>query len=361
MHKKLLIPLALLLAISLVAIGCAAEPAPTAPPTTAPTAAPTTAPPEPIKLTFGGLYPPTHPFSLATLDWIEKMKKDTNGRVVIEPFWGAAMYSSKDSAVELGKGVADTGDFSGAYAPAGFDFEKSFRMVYWGLDDRDLARKVYDEVNAKYPELEAEFTKANIKVLCYASVPPYNLATVKKAVRSTGDFKGLILKTTGDLGKLAATLGAEGTTIGMGETYVALQKNTIDGGFITDETLSSFKFAEVVKYYTKLDISSAPAGHWGMSMNTWNKLPPDIQKVFDDNRLYLGLKVEELAFAENTKGIALGEQLGVEFIKLSDAELQKVYDAADKIVREEMAALDAKGLPGTKVYNDMRLLIKQGK
>lgn len=359
MHRNLLLTLlALLLAISLVVVGCTpAAPAPTT------TTAPTTAQPpkEVFKMTFGGLYPPAHPFSLATLDWIDKMYKDTDGRVVIEPFWGAALYSSRDSAIELGKGVADTGDFSGAYAPAGFDFEKSARMVYWGLDDRDTARKVYDEVNAKYPGLEAEFTAANIKVLCYASVPPYNLATVKRPVRTLADWKGLILKTTGDLGKLAATLGAEGTTIGMGETYVALQKNTIDGGFVTDETLSSFRFAEVVKYYTKLNISSAPAGHWGMSMNTWNKLPPDIQKVFNDNMLYLGLKVEELTFAENAKGIELGKQYNVEFIEMSPADLANVYAAADKIVREEMAALDAKGIPGTKIYDDMRRLIEQYK
>lgn len=287
------------------------------------------------------------------------MAKETDGRVEIEPFWAGALYGPRESATELGKGVADTGDFSGAYAATGFDFEKSFRMVFWGVDDRALARKVYYEVCAKYPELDAEFADANIKVMAYASVPPYHLITVDDPVRKVDDFSGLMLKTTGDIGKLAAALGAEGMTIGMGDTYIALQKNTIDGGFVTDETLKSFLFAEVIKYCTRLTIASAPAGHWGMSMDVWNSLPPDIQQVFEDNIEWFGLKVEELAFAMNQEGIALAEQHGVEFIELPPAELDKVYAAADTVIREEMADLDAKGFAGTAVYEEIRRLIKE--
>lgn len=345
-------------------LGACAEPAPppTPPPTPAPTPTPPPTPPpppEPIKLTFGGLYPPAHPFSLATIDWIEKIKNETNGQVTIEPFWAAALYASRESATELGKGVADTGDFSGAYAATGFDFEKSARMIFWGVDDRIMARKIYNEVCAKYPELDAEFAGANIKVLAYASVPPYQLVTVNKAVRTVGDFKGLILKSTGDLGKLANAVGAEGTTVGMGETYVALQKNTIDGGFVTDETLKSFLFAEVVDYYTTLNIASAPAGHWGMCLDVWNKLPADVQKVFDDNVEWFGLRIEELTFAANQPGIDLAKENGVEFITLSAADLEKIYAAADTVIREEMAAIDAKGLNGTAIYEEIRRLIKE--
>ncbi|MGW8188161.1 MAG: hypothetical protein ACWGNK_12870, partial [Desulfobacterales bacterium] len=96
---------------------------------------------DPIELTFGGLWPPTHPMSVASQLWIEKIEKDTQGRVKIKPFWAGALYKPKDSALELGKGVADIGDFSGAYAATGFDFEKSMRMVFWGVNDRKLARK----------------------------------------------------------------------------------------------------------------------------------------------------------------------------------------------------------------------------
>ena len=311
-----------------------------------------------IELTFGGLWPPTHPMSAAAQLWMDKIERDTQGRVKIKPFWAGALYKPRESALELAKGVADIGDFSGAYAPKGFDFEKSMRMVFYGVNDRKLARKVYHEVDAKYPQLEKEFSGAGIKVMAYASIPPYQLLLAKKPVLKADDFKGMTIKASGDLAKVASALGGEGIVMPMSESYTALQKTTIDGVFAPYETLKSFRFAEVVKYALELDIASAPAGHWGFCLTSWNKLPKDIQKVFEDNVEWFGLKVEELVFANEDTGINLAKENKVEFIKLPPAELNKVYAVVDKTIVEQMQDLDSKGLPGTEVYKEMRSLIK---
>jgi TRAP-type C4-dicarboxylate transport system substrate-binding protein len=312
-----------------------------------------------INLKFGGLWPPTHPMSVASELWMKKIEKETQGRVKIQPFWAGALYKPKDSALELGKGVAEVGDFSGAYASTGFDFEKSMRMVFWGVNDRKLARKVYNAVNAKYPQLEKEFTDAGIKVMAYASIPPYQLLLAKKPIQKADDLKGMTLKVTGDFGKVASAFGAEGIVMPMGEAYTALQKGTIDGVFAPFETMKSFRFAEVVKYALELNIASAPAGHWGFCLKSWNKQPKDIQKVFEDNIEWYGLKVEELVFAGEDKGIELAKENKVEFIKLAPEELDKVYTVVDNAILEQMKELDAKGLPGTEVYKEMRRLIKE--
>jgi TRAP-type C4-dicarboxylate transport system substrate-binding protein len=315
---------------------------------------------DPIELTYGGLWPPSHPISQATQDWIDKIEKDSKGRVKIKPFWAGALFKPRQSALELGKGVADIGDFSGAYAPKGFDFEKSFRMVFWGVNDRKLARKIYYAVSEKYPQLEEEFTSAGIKVMAYASIPPYQMLLAQKRVSKVADFKGLTAKATGDLGKVFTALGGEGIVMPMSESYTALQKTTIDAVFAPYETLKSFRFAEVVKYGLELNIASAPAGHWGFNMKSWNNLPKDIQKIFLDNVEWFGLKVEEKVFGTESLGIELAKKHKVEFIKLPPAELEKVYAVVDSTIAKKMANLDSKGLPGTDVYKEIRRLIKEG-
>ena len=40
-------------------------------------------------------------------------------------------------------------------------------------------------------------------------------------------------------------------------------------------------------------------------------------------------------------------------------ELAKIYAVVDSITLEEMAKVDAKGLPGTEVYKEIRRLVKQ--
>jgi len=312
-----------------------------------------------IELTYGGLWPPSHPQSVAAKLWIEKIEKETNGRVKIKAFWAGALYKGRESALELSKGVADIGDFSGAYAPMGYAFEKSMRMAFWGVNDRKLARKVYYEVAAKYPQLEQEFTTGGIKVMAYASIPPYQLLLAKKKVTKVDDIKGLTIKASGDLGKLANALGGQGVVISMGESYTALQKSTIDAVFAPYETMKTFRFAEVLKYALELNIAAAPAGHWGFNLKAWNKLPPDIQKVFENNIEWFGLKVEELSFAGEDMGLALAKKHKVELLTLPPSELKKVYDIANKTMLDKMAQLDAKGLPGSAVYNDIRRLIKE--
>jgi TRAP-type C4-dicarboxylate transport system substrate-binding protein len=312
-----------------------------------------------IELTYSGLWPPQHPMSVAAELWIKKIEKETNGRVKIRPFWAGALYKPRESALELAKGVADIGDFSGAYAPKGFDFEKSMRMVFYGVNDRHLARRVYHEVSAKFPQLEQEFTDAGIKVMAYASIPPYQLQLAKRPIKTVADFKGMTLKASGDIAKVASALGGEGIVMPMSESYTALQKTTIDGVFAPYETLKSFRFAEVVKYALELNIASAPAGHWGFCLKSWNKLPKDIQKVFEDNVEWFGLKVEELVFANEETGINLAKENNVEFIKLPPAELDKVYAVVDSTILEQMRELDEKGLPGTEVYREIRQRIKE--
>lgn len=312
-----------------------------------------------IELTYSGLWPPQHPMSVAAELWIKKIEKETNGRVKIRPFWAGALYKPRESALELAKGVADIGDFSGAYAPKGFDFEKSMRMVFYGVNDRHLARRVYHEVSAKFPQLEEEFTDAGIKVMAYASIPPYQLQLAKRPIKTVADFKGMTLKASGDIAKVASALGGEGIVMPMSESYTALQKTTIDGVFAPYETLKSFRFAEVVKYALELNIASAPAGHWGFCLKSWNKLPKDIQKVFEDNVEWFGLKVEELVFANEETGINLAKENNVEFIKLPPAELDKVYAVVDSTILEQMRKLDEKGLPGTEVYREIRQRIKE--
>ncbi|MGB9886961.1 MAG: TRAP transporter substrate-binding protein [Moorellales bacterium] len=310
-----------------------------------------------IVLKFAATYSPNHPQAIADQAWFEKIEKETGGRVKFEPVWGGALMKADQAFIELANGVADVSEFSGAYVKEGFDIEKAMRVLFCNVPDREVARRIYHELRAKYPQIDAEFSK--IKVLAYHAITPYQVATVKKPIRKVGDFKGLMLKVSGDHLKIAQALGADASPIPMSETYVALQKGTIDGAMVPYETLKSFRFGEVVKYVTELNMATGPTPHRGMNLNTWNKLPPDIQKVFEDNIEWYGRKIEEELFKADASGIDFAKQQGVEFIKLSDEELKKYRNVVDKVIQEQAKALDTKGLPGTQIYEDIKRLSDQ--
>lgn len=313
---------------------------------------------KPIKLRYGLSFPRTHPFSKATISWMDKIEKDSGGQLQIEPYWSGALVNPRQSYIELTKGVADIADYTGSYVKEGFHIEKAMRLLFYGVPSNSvLAYRVYNELRAKYPQIDAEFSQA--KVLAKFSMSSYHLLTRKKPVRTIGDFKGITVKTSGDFSHFIKGVGGEGARVPMSETYMALRKGTIDGALASYEGLKSWKFAEVVKYFTILDMSTWPSGHVSMNMDTWNKLPSDMKKVLEDNISYYSqICAEENAKADKL-GLEYANQKGVEFIELSQEDLIKAYKVVEAVVAKAAERIDSMGLPGTAIYKDARRLIDE--
>ena len=62
------------------------------------------------------------------------------------------------------------------------------------------------------------------------------------------------------------------------------EKWDADGVFTSVEAYKSMKLAGVVKYEAQnFFVTRGPNGVRAMIWDSWNKLPPDIQKVFEAN------------------------------------------------------------------------------
>ena len=54
-----------------------------------------------IKLRYGSAYRESMWIGKTALNWIEKIKQDTNGRVIIEPFMGGTLISNQNAVAEV--------------------------------------------------------------------------------------------------------------------------------------------------------------------------------------------------------------------------------------------------------------------
>ena len=306
-----------------------------------------------IKLTFGTPFPKAHPNSVADLNWMEKIKKGTNGRVLITPYWAGALVSVKEAFAEVSRGVADIGSCSLNYSPAGFDLSVKEQLFYYGVPSIEIQRRVYREIRSKFP---TDAKLAEVKVLANATMPPYHALT-NKPVRTLQDFKGLSLKALPHLIGPLKELGGEGVSMSMFDVYVALEKGTIDGLFGPYEALKSLRLGEVVDYCTALNIANGLSAQRIMNLNSWNRLPPDIQKVFEDNIEWWGYEIQKCLENADQAGIEYAKEQGVEFVELSPEDLKKFYSLLEVVALKDAAELDAKGLPGTKIFRETRRLI----
>ncbi len=311
------------------------------------------APEKVIELTYGQTEGPEHTFSQADLLWIDKIEKDTNGWVHITPYWGATLVSRAENTAELIKGVADLSYLS---PRTGYPLMLGTLGFPFGVPDWETQVRIYEEVFEKFPELDAEWV--DLKVMAKSVASNYQLISTVP-VRTLDDFKGLRIKATGAYIEVGKALGADAFYVSMGETYMALEKGTIDACFAPYDTLKSFRFYEVAPYVTILNLQSAVRPTRGMNLYTWNRLPPDIQQIFEDSIAFWSLEDNKARERVNGEGVELAEQAGVEFIEVSAEDLAELYQIMDTVMRAEAAKLDEKGLPGTEIYEEVRRLVEE--
>jgi TRAP-type transport system periplasmic protein len=308
-----------------------------------------------IELSYATSFGPEHTFSIADQKWMSKIEKETNGRVKIKPFWGGTLLGPTDGADEVAQGVADIGQVNPAYAKSGYAFTKASFLFFYGAS-QDVGRHAMKEMLKKFPQIEQEYQ--GVKVLAWASGFDYQ-AISRKPIRKLSDFRGMRMRSTGQVAALLKILNAEGVAIGGHETYVNIQKGILDGTIQPYETFKSGRLAEVAKYATALNLYRPHTGDRMMNLNAWNKLPKDIQKIFEDNIEYWGQELDNECIKANAEGIEIGKKAGVEYITLSKEESKQLDQLIAQQALRDAKDLDTKGLPGTKMYQEAQRLVKE--
>jgi len=308
-----------------------------------------------VELTYGTPYGPDHTFSMTDKKWFAKIEKETNGQVKFKPFWGGAIIGGSGAAIdEVVKGVADIGFISPGQSKTGYDIAKASFLFFVGANV-DNGYRIFLEVLKKFPAIEQEYK--GLKVMCWSSGLEYNVLT-RKPVRKLADMKGMRFKTLGEIITVLKDLGVEGMTSPMPEVYVNMQKGILDGGFVTFDTLQTMRLAEVGKYFTLFHLYRPHIGGRVMGLTTWNKLPPDIQKVFQDNIGWYSVEADKDVGIGQESGYKFGKENGVEFIDLPKEDLAKFFGLCLQESAKVAKDIDAKGLPGTQILNEAQRLIK---
>jgi TRAP-type C4-dicarboxylate transport system substrate-binding protein len=313
-----------------------------------------------IELTYGTPYNIDHVFSKTDQRWFAKIEKETNGRVKFKPFWGGAIIGGGGGAIdELAKGVADVGFISPGQAKTGFDIAKASFVFFTGANVKN-GRKIFMEAVKKFPEFDKEYTSKGLKVMCWSSGTDYQLLS-RKPVRRLADFKGLRAKTLGEIVDVLKELGMEGMASPMPEVYMNMQKGVLDAAFVTYETLQGFRFVEVAKFMTNTNLYRPHMGGRAMNLTTWNKLPPDIQKIIENSIEWYGLEADNDVIKSDIAGKEFGTRNGMEYINLPKEDIDKFYELVAKDAVKEAKKLDEKGIPATRIYEEVQRLIKAAK
>jgi TRAP-type C4-dicarboxylate transport system substrate-binding protein len=203
--------------------------------------------------------------------------------------------------------------------------------------DMKTLRKVVDSYRDEFDtRLQKKF---NAKVLTLWPFGPQVLFCNGK-VNTLEDLKGKKVRTfTASMAEVVESLGATSITLQFPEVYPALQKGVADCAVTAPSAGNSANWPEVSTRFIPLALSGSVQGHF-MNLDVWKKFNPDQQKKLmaafrrmEDQMWDLAINVNDDAVACNTGAGSCKEhaKFGMTLVKVSDAMLARVKQAAEKV------------------------------
>jgi TRAP-type C4-dicarboxylate transport system substrate-binding protein len=301
----------------------------------------------PISLNYAN-FPPAPTFPCVQMErWKQEVEKRTNGKVVIKTFPGGTLLKAKAMMDGVIAGQADIGCLCMAYQPGRFVITNATTLPLNPPSATASSLVLWDLYKKYQPKA---FGK--VKVLTMFTTAPFNIMS-KVPVRNLDDIKGLDLRAPGSAGVVLKSLGGNPVGMPMPQTPEALQKGTVKGLISSLEVMKDFKFAELCRYVTKIDVGVIPFAVV-MNMDKWNSLPKDVQKVMEElgpqqavwTGVYMDTHVKEsMAWSKKTHNI--------EVIELSKTEKAKWDKLLDPITGKWITAAKAKGFPARAIVDDI--------
>jgi TRAP-type C4-dicarboxylate transport system substrate-binding protein len=296
---------------------------------------------------------PMHSVSQWIERWAQRMEKESNGVLKFTIFPGAQL-GPPPKYHDIGRtGQADIVWLSHGFTPGLFPLSEISNLPYM-VGSAEIGHKVLNDPELRSKYMDAEHMKQGLKPLLLMTHQPGNIHTAKVPIRRADDVKGMRLRfASPTIRELIAALG--GTPVGLPPTQIveSMQRGTLDGAFIDYGGAGvAFKMGAVTKFTTET-YSFVASFCICMNPDSFNKLPPNLQKLIADSFVGVEKEVGEAwdSLDDIGKGIMMKD--GMEPVVLSAEEDKKFRAVGAQVSEPVIADLEKQGLPARAVHKMM--------
>ncbi|MBP1695477.1 MAG: transporter substrate-binding protein [Deltaproteobacteria bacterium] len=269
--------------------------------------------------------------------FIKDLEAQSKGQLKITYFPAGTLLTAPKMYDGIEQGIADIGLSNIGYTFGRFRVSEVLDLPL-GFPNAWVANHVANDFIKKFKPKEWD----NIHMISMHTSPVNVVLSATKPVYKLEDLKGMTLRGLGFIAGVVSALGATPRPIPTPEAYEAMQKNVIDGLMIPMETMRAFRYAEVAKHVTECwAIGQVYTFYLVMNKNVWNKLPADIQKIF--NEYPFEEKFATMWNEIDIDGKKYGEEKGLQFIELQSEEISKWKKAVEPVLEDYVKKMVASG------------------
>ncbi|MFZ3057369.1 MAG: TRAP transporter substrate-binding protein DctP [Smithella sp.] len=244
--------------------------------------------------------------------------KATNGRVVLDWYYGGRMGDDTDILAKMINGQLQGGGFSG-HGMVILCPEMTLFALPFLFDNYDEVEYVYSKMR---PRINEWFEKRGYHLVILAEQGFDQIYSTKREIRTFDDIKKSRFQTWyGPMEeKTLKALGASPVPVRPIEVSAAVRTGICDALISPAIWAVGSQFYTVMKYINPVHIRYSPAGGV-VSLKAWNKLPKEDQLAIDNYVKSTEKEFRQKIRAINAKGIAAMYQHGMKEVKMTPAEI----------------------------------------
>ena len=245
-------------------------------------------------------------------------------------------------------GIIDIGGFCYCFEPSNLPLHAFQTMLPFGTMDPTVSLQIAQEVYETVPYLTNVFEEQfNQKLLARVADAGYNLGT-SFDWNTVEDLRGVKIAGAGlnlNWLRYAGVVPVQGS---LPEAYTGIRTHGYEGWIMFPNAWVQLKLHEVGPYYTTIGFGSITWHGLTINMNTWNRLPPEVQEIL----LEVSADFEERTGSNNKQRYAGDIDTLRELITVKELGPEVRTEWAMSLrdwPKEMVAELEAQGLPAKLV------------
>lgn len=325
-----------------VLAGCTATPE-------APTATGSEVPREDVTLRINTGVPPTHHINQNIyLPWKEYVEDATDGQVTVELYDADTLGTLATALQDVSSGVYDLTATVPSYFPESGLLPTTIAGLAFATpgDVGDANAVISEYLGRVRDQVQLE----GVTVVGAGVSTPYQIFS-REPLESVADLRGLQIKVAGAVdAELVDAWGAIPVQLPVSETYVGLERGTVEAAALPPETVVSFKIPEVAPHMLRIN-------GWAsvlvsiISTQFLDSLSTDMRALFDDDLLPRLAELTATTYvtvdaANSTELESMLNDSGGSIADVTDAESQELREAGRAQWEEWIATADGLGYDG---------------
>lgn len=288
---------------------------------------------ETIKLRYSSFTPPRGVEAESSMWMLDEIEKRTNGKVKFERYYGGALLKPRETLSGIQKGTVDMGHVPTAYHPKEFPLWGVALPFVRGPLSPAKKSAFWWELYKQSPDMAAELEKWNLKLVAVVTWGKMSI-NAPKPIKSLADLKGKRVRCAGGYqAKLIMDLGAKTVFLRGSEAYSALQKGAVDANYTAFTSYYKYRLFEVGKDKHLLIIPqfTGNVGLIAMNIDSWNKLPDDVQKIISSvGREGYSKILSEKTFQLEREYLEELKKMDITIIELTKEDIDRWADLSEE-------------------------------